>query len=93
VANPAEERRPIRRGDGIRTGRTAETPAETPAEAPAETRTKTPTKTPTETPTNDEDVRRIAAGGGTIPSAEDDRARRATVPSWDDILLGVRRKH
>jgi hypothetical protein len=24
---------------------------------------------------------------------EDDRARRATVPSWDDILLGVRRRH
>jgi Protein of unknown function (DUF3071) len=27
------------------------------------------------------------------PDAEDDRARRATVPSWDDILLGVRRRH
>jgi hypothetical protein len=40
---------------------------------------------------------RIAAGGGTIPLLdapdEDDRARRATVPSWDDILLGVRRRH
>jgi hypothetical protein len=40
---------------------------------------------------------RIAAGGGTIPlldgDGEDDRARRATVPSWDDILLGVRRRH
>jgi Protein of unknown function (DUF3071) len=40
---------------------------------------------------------RIAAGGGTIPlvdvESEEDRARRATVPSWDDILLGVRRRH
>jgi len=40
---------------------------------------------------------RIAAGGGTIPlvdvEGEEDRARRATVPSWDDILLGVRRRH
>jgi Protein of unknown function (DUF3071) len=40
---------------------------------------------------------RIAAGGGTIPlvdtEGEDDRSRRATVPSWDDILLGVRRRH
>ena len=41
---------------------------------------------------------RIAAGGGTVPlvdvpDGEDDRARRATVPSWDDILLGVRRRH
>jgi hypothetical protein len=40
---------------------------------------------------------RIAAGGGTVPLVEpgegDDRARRATVPSWDDILLGVRRRH
>ena len=40
---------------------------------------------------------RIAAGGGTIPlvdvESDDDRARRATVPSWDDILLGVRRRH
>jgi Protein of unknown function (DUF3071) len=40
---------------------------------------------------------RIAAGGGTLPlvdvEGEDDRARRATVPSWDDILLGVRRRH
>src|SRR5262249_1375389 len=39
---------------------------------------------------------RIAAGGGTIPlvdvESEEDRARRATVPSWDDILLGVRRR-
>ena len=24
---------------------------------------------------------------------EDDRSRRAHVPSWDDILLGVRRRH
>jgi Protein of unknown function (DUF3071) len=40
---------------------------------------------------------RIAAGGGTIPlvdvEGDEDRARRATVPSWDDILLGVRRRH
>jgi Protein of unknown function (DUF3071) len=40
---------------------------------------------------------RIAAGGGTLPlvevEGEEDRARRATVPSWDDILLGVRRRH
>jgi len=40
---------------------------------------------------------RIAAGGGTIPlvdvEGDEDRSRRATVPSWDDILLGVRRKH
>ncbi|HEY7103503.1 MAG TPA: septation protein SepH [Mycobacteriales bacterium] len=40
---------------------------------------------------------RIAAGGGTVPlvdvDGEEDRARRATVPSWDDILLGVRRRH
>jgi len=40
---------------------------------------------------------RIAAGGGTVPlvdvPGEEDRARRATVPSWDDILLGVRRRH
>src|SRR5690349_13426543 len=39
----------------------------------------------------------IAAGGGTVPlvdvPGEEDRARRATVPSWDDILLGVRRRH
>ena len=39
----------------------------------------------------------IAAGGGTVPlvdvEGEEDRARRATVPSWDDILLGVRRRH
>jgi hypothetical protein len=47
-----------------------------------------------------DEVRQIAAGGGTVPlisdsddGAEDDRARRATVPSWDDILLGVRRRH
>jgi hypothetical protein len=43
------------------------------------------------------DTGRIAAGGGTIPlldaGTEDDRSRRATVPSWDDILLGVRRRH
>ena len=40
---------------------------------------------------------RIAAGGGTLPlvdvEGDDDRGRRATVPSWDDILLGVRRRH
>jgi Protein of unknown function (DUF3071) len=44
-----------------------------------------------------EELRQVAAGGGTIPlvevESEDDRARRATVPSWDDILLGVRRQH
>jgi hypothetical protein len=47
-----------------------------------------------------DEVRQIASGGGTVPliadpddGAEDDRARRATVPSWDDILLGVRRRH
>ena len=44
-----------------------------------------------------DEVRQVAAGGGTIPlvdvESEDDRARRATVPSWDDILLGVRRHH
>jgi Protein of unknown function (DUF3071) len=27
------------------------------------------------------------------PDAEDERSRRAHVPSWDDILLGVRRRH
>jgi hypothetical protein len=40
---------------------------------------------------------RIAAGGGTIPlvdvDGEDERGKRVTVPSWDDILLGVRRRH
>jgi hypothetical protein len=40
---------------------------------------------------------RIASGGGTVPlvdaDGEDDRSRRATVPSWDDILLGVRRRY
>jgi Protein of unknown function (DUF3071) len=40
---------------------------------------------------------RIAAGGGTVPlvgaEGDDERAKRATVPSWDDILLGVRRRH
>ena len=40
---------------------------------------------------------RIAAGGGTVPlvdvPGEEERARRATVPSWDDILLRVRRRH
>lgn len=40
---------------------------------------------------------RIAAGGGTVPlvdvPGDEDRGRRATVPSWDDILLGVRRRH
>jgi hypothetical protein len=39
--------------------------------------------------------RRIAAGGESDLRAEtdEDRARRASVPSWDDILLGVRRRH
>ncbi len=39
--------------------------------------------------------RRIAAGGESDLRAETDeeRARRASVPSWDDILLGVRRRH
>jgi hypothetical protein len=27
------------------------------------------------------------------PDADDERGRRAHVPSWDDILLGVRRRH
>ncbi|HZB48170.1 MAG TPA: hypothetical protein VE547_03675, partial [Mycobacteriales bacterium] len=53
-----------------------------------------------------EEPRRVAAAGGAtipgldVPAAEaardgsdEDRARRATVPSWDDILLGVRRRH
>jgi hypothetical protein len=51
-------------------------------------------------PAEADEVRQIASGGGTVPliadpddGAEDDRARRATVPSWDDILLGVRRRH
>ena len=44
---------------------------------------------PVETP------RRVAAGGEGDLRAEtdDERARRASVPSWDDILLGVRRRH
>jgi hypothetical protein len=39
--------------------------------------------------------RRVAAGGeGDLRAeTEDERARRASVPSWDDILLGVRRRH
>ncbi|MFL6130178.1 MAG: hypothetical protein ACJ73E_14080, partial [Mycobacteriales bacterium] len=39
--------------------------------------------------------RRVAAGGeGDLPAeTEDERTRRASVPSWDDILLGVRRRH
>jgi hypothetical protein len=51
-------------------------------------------------PAEADEVRQIASGGGTVPliadpgdGNEDDRARRATVPSWDDILLGVRRRH
>jgi hypothetical protein len=51
-------------------------------------------------PAEADEVRQIASGGGTVPlitdpddGGEDDRARRATVPSWDDILLGVRRRH
>jgi Protein of unknown function (DUF3071) len=52
---------------------------------------------------DEEPARRVAAGGGTgavaaggsdgAEDADDDRARRASVPSWDDILLGVRRRH
>jgi hypothetical protein len=52
----------------------------------------------------EEEPRQVAAAGGaTIPGmvvsgsdareTDEDRARRATVPSWDDILLGVRRRH
>jgi hypothetical protein len=39
--------------------------------------------------------RRIATGGESDPRAgtDEDRARRPSVPSWDDILLGVRRRH
>jgi hypothetical protein len=39
--------------------------------------------------------RRVAAGGGgdAPVDTDDDRSRRASVPSWDDILLGVRRRH
>ena len=32
----------------------------------------------------------IAAAAG---ETDEERARRASVPSWDDILLGVRRRH
>jgi hypothetical protein len=31
-------------------------------------------------------------GGGRREESDEDRAARARVPSWDDILLGVRRK-
>jgi hypothetical protein len=59
------------------------------------------TGSPADEPSGDEppaeQLQQIAAGGGTIPlvdvEGEEDRARRATVPSWDDILLGVRRRH
>jgi len=41
--------------------------------------------------------RRVAAGGGAddvpVDGGDDERARRTSVPSWDDILLGVRRRH
>lgn len=36
---------------------------------------------------------RKVVGGEQMLETEEDRARRASVPSWDDILLGVRRKH
>jgi len=52
---------------------------------------------------DEEPARRVAAGGGgadvagSAPAgaedADDERARRPSVPSWDDILLGVRRRH
>lgn len=37
-------------------------------------------------------VRLTDLGAGARTESEDDRAARAHVPSWDDILLGVRRK-
>ncbi len=46
--------------------------------------------------TEGEAPRRVAAGGGADVTAEptdDERGRRTPVPSWDDILLGVRRRH
>jgi Protein of unknown function (DUF3071) len=52
---------------------------------------------------DEEPARRVAAGGGgagvagSAPhgaeDADDERTRRPSVPSWDDILLGVRRRH
>jgi hypothetical protein len=32
-------------------------------------------------------------GDGTEGEVDDERARRAHVPPWDDILLGIRRRH
>jgi Protein of unknown function (DUF3071) len=74
------------------------------AAEPATDKGRGRTRRPRDTAPDEDDDRpparegRIAAGGGTIPLLdaapdEDDRARRATVPSWDDILLGVRRRH
>ena len=40
--------------------------------------------------------RRVASAGGgaDLPlDGDDERGRRTSVPSWDDILLGVRRRH
>ena len=35
----------------------------------------------------------VVRGGRVLaPESDDDRAARARVPSWDDILLGVRHK-
>ena len=69
---------------------------------PAETAETAETRAP-ETEPEEEPRQVAAAGGATItgmvvsgPDAresDEDRARRATVPSWDDILLGVRRRH
>ncbi len=41
-------------------------------------------------PTPEKPAEPDAGGSG---EAEDERARRSHVPSWDDILLGVRRRH
>jgi hypothetical protein len=35
----------------------------------------------------------MVVDGPEVRESDEDRARRATVPSWDDILLGVRRRH
>ena len=34
----------------------------------------------------------VRSGGGKREESDDERAARAKVPSWDEILLGVRRK-